>query len=431
MKTHFAITAAVTLCLSLLAGSAVAATTPGWSVGAEGGATFLNDSSDSFTPPGNGFHSSYETGWLGGLTLGYLFANGLRVEVEVRHAENDYDKKTIASGSFSVNAKIKTTALMGNAWYNFNPNGSWHPYVGAGIGVARLDFSTPGFSDNLTAPAYQVGAGIAWDFTDRLTGDIGYRFFATEDTRFADGALTYNSEYKQHVVLASLRYNFRSRQRTDADGDGVPDTLDQCPNTPHGVSVDSRGCPLDADADGVPDYKDQCPDTPAGARVDGHGCPLVTDSDGDGVPDTNDQCPNTPANVPVMTNGCAVHQSLVLKGVRFLFNRATLTPSAKTILAKVVDTLKDSPNFDVRIDGYTDSLGSAAYNLALSGQRAAAVKHYLVAHGINADRLTTTGHGEDNPIAPNTKPDGSDNPAGRAQNRRVEMTPTGKHPNLH
>src|SRR2546422_251241 len=89
---------------------------------------------------------------------------------------------------------------------------------------------------------------------------------------------------------------------SDADRDGIPDGLDQCPNTPPGATVDAAGCPLDADKDGVPDGLDQCPGTPSGARVDAKGCP--SDGDGDGVPDGVDQCPNTPAGAVVDAAGC-------------------------------------------------------------------------------------------------------------------------------
>jgi outer membrane protein OmpA-like peptidoglycan-associated protein len=91
-------------------------------------------------------------------------------------------------------------------------------------------------------------------------------------------------------------------KRMDADGDGVYDDQDACPNTPTGTSVDGRGCPLDTDGDGVADYLDQCPNTPADVSVDAKGCPL--DADGDGVADYLDQCPNTPANVNVNIEGC-------------------------------------------------------------------------------------------------------------------------------
>ncbi|HYV85239.1 MAG TPA: OmpA family protein [Patescibacteria group bacterium] len=88
----------------------------------------------------------------------------------------------------------------------------------------------------------------------------------------------------------------------DADGDGVPDTRDKCPNTPHGAKVDDKGCPRDADGDGVADGIDKCPDTPKGLKVDADGCPK--DSDRDGVFDGPDQCPDTPKGAKVDEKGC-------------------------------------------------------------------------------------------------------------------------------
>jgi len=92
----------------------------------------------------------------------------------------------------------------------------------------------------------------------------------------------------------------------DTDGDGVPDYLDKCPDTPKQAAnyVDRDGCLRDSDGDGVPDYLDKCKDTPAGIKVDKNGCPL--DSDGDGVPDYLDKCPDTPKEAKGMVdkNGC-------------------------------------------------------------------------------------------------------------------------------
>lgn len=147
------------------------------------------------------------------------------------------------------------------------------------------------------------------------------------------------------------------------------------------------------------------------------------DSDGDGVPDSSDQCPGTPPGTEVDANGCPVEEEapIVLKGVQFEYNSAKLTADAQDRLDNVVNALKGSSDIDVRIEGHTDSLGNAAYNLKLSQERADSVKRYLVDHGISSSRLTTKGYGETRPVAPNTKPDGSDNPAGRAKNRRVEL----------
>jgi OmpA-OmpF porin, OOP family len=92
--------------------------------------------------------------------------------------------------------------------------------------------------------------------------------------------------------------------QSDADGDGVCDGVDQCADTPRGATVDAKGCPSDADGDGVLDGLDQCNDTPKGCTVDAKGC--QSDADGDGVCDGVDQCPNTPAGLKVDEKGCVI-----------------------------------------------------------------------------------------------------------------------------
>jgi outer membrane protein OmpA-like peptidoglycan-associated protein len=75
------------------------------------------------------------------------------------------------------------------------------------------------------------------------------------------------------------------------------------------------------------------------------------------------------------------------------------------------------------IEGHTDGKGTHPYNMKLSENRAGAVKQWLVTNvGVQASRIKTTGWGETRPVAPNTNPDGSDNPQGRQKNRRVELT---------
>ncbi|HEY6913589.1 MAG TPA: DUF5723 family protein, partial [Paludibacter sp.] len=98
----------------------------------------------------------------------------------------------------------------------------------------------------------------------------------------------------------------------DTDGDAVPDYMDKCPDTPAEAFgfIDAQGCPLDTDADGIFDYKDKCANTPAGVKVDSVGCPL--DTDGDGVADYKDKCPETPVAARTMVDsvGCPLDTDL-------------------------------------------------------------------------------------------------------------------------
>jgi outer membrane protein OmpA-like peptidoglycan-associated protein len=111
--------------------------------------------------------------------------------------------------------------------------------------------------------------------------------------------------------------------------------------------------------------------------------------------------------------------------VLFDFDAFTLRPAAAATLHKVAGVIQAYPGAPVLIEGYTDAKGSDAYNLTLSRRRAEAVKQWLAANaGVDASRMRTKGWGAAHPVAPNTTLDGRDDPAGRQQNRRVEITVT-------
>jgi outer membrane protein OmpA-like peptidoglycan-associated protein len=115
--------------------------------------------------------------------------------------------------------------------------------------------------------------------------------------------------------------------------------------------------------------------------------------------------------------------SMNLSGdVLFDYDKAALKPAAEQALKKVAVVLGQFPESMVTVEGYTDSKGGKSVNLQLSQARAAAVKDWLVRNGgIPATSITAKGFGEENPVAPNQNADGSDNPAGRALNRRVSI----------
>ena len=137
----------------------------------------------------------------------------------------------------------------------------------------------------------------------------------------AEGKEPEKQEPKKNGVVASTEAVYSppagSENEPDTDEDGVPDSLDKCPNTPPRMVVDKNGCFPDEDGDNVSDSRDKCPGTPKGTPVDEFGCPRQepekvkfdpkadeTDSDNDGVPDSLDKCPNTPPRTVVDKNGC-------------------------------------------------------------------------------------------------------------------------------
>jgi len=195
----------------------------------------------------------------------------------------------------------------------------------------------------------------------------------------------------------------------DSDKDGVIDLYDMCPNTPFGVKVNEKGCAVDTDSDAIPDYKDKCPNTPKNIVVDEHGCAI--DSDGDGVYDYYDKCPNTPAGTKVNFQGCPI---LAEYRFNFAFDSYKIDKKYYPQIKVLAELLKQNKAITIEIQGYTDNIGTKAYNLKLSQKRANALKEILVKeYKINPNRIKTIGYGESHPIASNATKEG------RAKNRRI------------
>jgi outer membrane protein OmpA-like peptidoglycan-associated protein len=224
----------------------------------------------------------------------------------------------------------------------------------------------------------------------------------------------------------------------DNDQDGVPDFSDQARNEPedHDGFQDQDGAPdPDNDGDGILDINDKMPGTDATVAagimtmedIDGFqdedGVP-DPDNDGDGILDADDKCPNEAETVNDYQDedGCPdtkpeieVGQAIVLEGVNFASGSADLTANSMRILDKAAMVLKNNPEIEVEIRGYTDNTGSYQGNVRISQRRADTVRDYMLKHGIAPYRMTTKGYGPENPIAPNSTREG------RAVNRRIEF----------
>lgn len=186
----------------------------------------------------------------------------------------------------------------------------------------------------------------------------------------------------------------------DADKDGVEDWTDKCPNTPAGMKVNALGCEIDTDGDGVLDSADKCPTVYAQTA---DGCPPVVAAP---------EAAPAPAPAPAPAAPAPI---VVLGDVNFDFDKATLKPSADEKIDKAVAHVKKMEGDKFELKGYTDSIGSDAYNLKLSQKRADAVRNAMIKKGAPADRITAKGYGEASPAASNSTK------AGRAENRRVEL----------
>jgi outer membrane protein OmpA-like peptidoglycan-associated protein len=107
--------------------------------------------------------------------------------------------------------------------------------------------------------------------------------------------------------------------------------------------------------------------------------------------------------------------------VLFEFDKATLLPKAEDTLKKAAGFVRERAAGVVQIEGHTDAKGDDAYNQRLSERRADSVRQWFVGHGLRDVQFSSRGLGETKPVAPNAKPDGSDDPEGRQKNRRVEI----------
>ena len=113
--------------------------------------------------------------------------------------------------------------------------------------------------------------------------------------------------------------------------------------------------------------------------------------------------------------------------VLFEFDKATLLPKAEDTLKKAAEFIRQRAAGVVRIEGHTDAKGDDAYNRRLSERRAESVQKWFARNGLADLRFSSRGFGKTRPVAPNTKPDGADDPEGRQKNRRVEIV-IGKKP---
>ncbi|MBF11018.1 MAG: cell envelope biogenesis protein OmpA [Flavobacteriaceae bacterium] len=380
------------------------------------------------------------------LSLSRYISSGLSVGVRygIGNAEN--------------NGNLDYSYLDGVLRFNFSEE-NVIPYLFGGYGLSRF---ADGMDKDGMFPSGESGrtifGGIGVDIPigDQLNINVSTSYRGTQETNDS-----YN--HLQHIV--GLSYNFGAGDADgdgvsdkkdecpdvpglkefngcpDTDGDGIPDTKDRCPE--EAGSENLQGCP-DSDGDGVADIDDSCPEKPGAIEMNGcpdsdgdgvadntdrcpdvagdisnDGCPL-TDSDGDGVPDKNDKCPDTAGTKA--NDGCPDEPTDLNKFINSEDNRILFKASSSNLsksylekIDKIKDLLDQYPTISVTIEGHASSDGSEKYNQKLSERRAAAVKAYLVEKGVSEERLSTIGYGESKPIQPNKTA------KGRAANRRVQI----------
>ncbi len=324
----------------------------------------------------------------------------------------------------------------------------WHPHWAAealyvDLGDAGLE-ARQGVMPATLDVAYRFAGVSAMYYLKGLEpGEQGWDFFA----RLGGGALEGNAgstredaEHSSQIYFGagaehrwSNGWALRAEaQSFDSDaslvslavikrfGKAAPPSSEETPvEVVEDVAAAGVTAPLDGDDDGVVDADDQCPDSAAETAVDAAGCELkeervATDSDGDGVSDDKDACPGSSPGEVVDALGCSKSFAFDTRNILFASGSAALTDQGKQAVAKLAKALGDSP-VAIQVLAYTDSVGAASANLALSEKRAATVVEELVTLGVDPIRLTAVGKGEADPVADNSTAEG------REANRRVEF----------
>ena len=286
------------------------------------------------------------------------------------------------------------------------------PFASLGMGFGNFS--------KIIVPYIPVGLGLQLNMFSE-----GYLFLQ------ANYVVSFNTAKQDNHIVYSLAYTVplfnkpikqvvatppppEALVMSDRDGDGIPDSLDECPDEKGLAAL--HGCP-DRDGDGIADKYDKCPDVPGVAKY--QGCP-IPDTDGDGINDEDDQCPTvagTAANHGCPEIKAEVKNKVELNAKSIYFNLSSdelLSTSFKS-LDEVADILKEDMNLKLDISGHTDNSGDAVNNKVLSEKRAKSVYNYLVSKGIDAGRLSSAGFGQDKPVADNKTEEG------RTLNRRVEL----------
>jgi outer membrane protein OmpA-like peptidoglycan-associated protein len=374
-------------------------------------------------------HGSISDSTNDSLVNGNGFAYMLPLKLDIGYART-FDLSKTNTCYLAQYANVSANYEQG---FTKDPGSSYIPRLSIGGEAGALYGYMPvrmGFvvgGPEIIASALGVGLNFKYFQLNAAYKAVGTFYFVPKNGMEIAGGLGFNWGTKlppKYVVVPEY----------DRDHDGIPDSVDKCPDVPEDKDgfQDEDGCPdYDNDNDGIPDTMDQCPNL-AGTR-DNDGCP-VFDQDKDGIPDSLDKCPKAPENYNGYQDedGCPdtlKHKvdtlkptvkemdilNTKLRDINFKTGSAELLPASYAALDYAAGFLKQYPLLRYEVQGHTDSRGGDDLNLLLSAARAASVRTYLISKGIPDSSLIAIGYGKTKPIATNNTA------AGRALNRRVEF----------
>ncbi|MDB5423452.1 MAG: hypothetical protein JWQ29_868, partial [Phenylobacterium sp.] len=182
---HMRTLTAVAVTATALSATAAAAQDSNWYVRGDVGGNFQSEINGRPSAKG-------DTGWAVSGAVGRAIADGFRAEGEVLYLDS--------SGKHAGAGDLKTVAGMLNGYYDFNRQGAWQPFVGAGVGVAQVKVDGGLSNGDDTGFAYQFKVGVAHPFNDRLTGEVAYRYLGVNGLEFGGGPGRIDGDFSSQAV---------------------------------------------------------------------------------------------------------------------------------------------------------------------------------------------------------------------------------------
>ncbi len=334
------------------------------------GSVFAEVQQGAFTisPMAGGFSSDGDRslqnlGRTYALWVGYTLTENIAAELGFNYVHTDADLWLNAENVYGYQ-------LHGDVLYHFMPDSDFVPYVVAGVGGMFFDDDNVKPFEIDDTVQLNAGAGIKYFIADWVAARVDGRYYYSFDDSQSDW-----------TILAGLVFQIGGTEKAvepcvDKDEDGVCDDVDQCPNSPRGAKVNSVGCRIKAEPYAV----------------------MKKSSGADQALSESDK--KAPGQMEVV--------------IYFDFDRTNIKSLYHKRLAKLAQFMKEYPGTTAVIEGHTDSIGSADYNMELSEKRAESVKQFMVNnYGISPERFELKPMGETKPAADNSTAEG------RAKNRRA------------
>ena len=182
------------------------------------GPAMLSDS-DTTSTANNGTgrvtgDSSFDNGFDINGALGTSLG-AIRLEGEIAYRKNDWDTFAATTGTLDITGSFTSLSFMANGWYDFDIDPDWVPFLGGGVGMSLMNMEitssngTPSsYDESDTVFAYQVGAGLGYKVSPKITISLSYRVFGTSEVEFVDPTDTDTYDYRNHSVLLGVRHNF-------------------------------------------------------------------------------------------------------------------------------------------------------------------------------------------------------------------------------